>query len=178
VRPIELIRDDPERVRAMLKARGSDAPLDRIIELDAKAKTLRSEVEGLRGERNKASKGGPPTDAVKARMREVGGRIAATEKELTVIEVELGDAVLWVPNVFDPDVPIGAGETDNPVIREDSPKPLAFPGLPHWELGERLGILDIPRGTKLSGSRFYLFRGAGAALQRALITWMLFFFNF
>ena len=173
VRPLDLIREDPERVRATLTARGFDAPLDRIIELDATARKLRAEVEALRAERNKASKGGPPTDEVKARMREVGERIAAIEKALAAAETQLGADVLWIPNVLDPDVPIGKGEADNPVIREDAPKPLAFPGLPHWELGERLGILDIPRGTKLSGSRFYLFRGAGAALQRALITWML-----
>lgn len=160
-------------MRAMLNARGSDAPLDRIVEDDAKARTLRSEAEGLRAERNKASKGGPPSDEVKARMREVGERIAAIEKDLAAIEERLAADVLWIPNVIDPDVPLGKGETDNPVVREDAPKPLAFPGLPHWELGERLGILDIPRGTKLSGSRFYLLRGAGAALQRALITWML-----
>jgi seryl-tRNA synthetase len=173
VRPIDLIREDPEAVRAMLRARRSDAPLDRIIELDAEAKKLRSEVEALRSERNKASRGGPPSEEVRARMREVGDRIAAIEKELAVVEEELNAALLWIPNVIDSDVPIGEGEQDNPVIREDSPKPLPFPGLPHWDLGERLGILDIPRGTKLSGSRFYLFRGAGAALQRALITWML-----
>jgi len=173
VRPLDLIRQDPERVRATLTARGFDAPLDRIIELDATARKLRAEVEALRAERNKASKGGPPTDEVKARMREVGERIAAIEKDLAAAQTQLAADVLWIPNVLDPDVPIGKGEADNPVIREDAPKPLAFPGLPHWELGERLGILDIPRGTKLSGSRFYLFRGAGAALQRALITWML-----
>ena len=173
VRPLDLIREDPERVRAMLAARGFEAPLDRIIELDANARKLRAEVEALRAERNKASRGGPPTDEVKARMREVGERIAAIEKDLVAAETHLGADVLWIPNVVDSDVPIGKGEADNPVIREDSPKPLPFPGLPHWELGERLGILDIPRGTKLSGSRFYLFRGAGAALQRALITWML-----
>jgi len=173
VRPLDLIREDPELVRATLTARGFDAPLDRIIELDATARKLRAEVEALRAERNKASKGGPPTDEVKARMREVGERIAAIEKDLAAAQTQLAADVLWIPNVLDPDVPIGKGEADNPVIREDAPKPLAFPGLPHWELGERLGILDIPRGTKLSGSRFYLFRGAGAALQRALITWML-----
>jgi seryl-tRNA synthetase len=173
VRPVDLIREDPERVRAMLAARGSDAPLDRIVELDEKARKLRAEVESLRAERNKASKGGPPSDAVKTHMREVGELIAAIEKELSVVEEQLNGDLLWVPNVIDPDVPTGKGEADNPVIREDAPKPLAFPGLPHWELGERLGILDIPRGTKLSGSRFYLLRGAGAALQRALITWML-----
>jgi seryl-tRNA synthetase len=173
VRPIDLIREDPERVRATLRARGSDAPLDRIIELDGKAKTLRAEAETLRAERNKASKGGPPTDDVKARMRAVGDRIAAIEQELGALDGELAAAVAWIPNVIDPDVPIGEGEADNPVVREDQPKPLPFPGLPHWELGERLGILDIPRGTKLSGSRFYVLRGAGAALQRAIITWML-----
>jgi seryl-tRNA synthetase len=173
VRPLDLIREDPDLVRAMLVARGSDAPIDRIIELDEKARKLRAEVEALRAERNKASKGGPPTDDVKAHMRDVGERIAAIEKELAVVEEQLNADVLWIPNVIDPDVPTGKGEADNPVVREDAPKPLPFPGLPHWELGERLGILDIPRGTKLSGSRFYLFRGAGAALQRALITWML-----
>ena len=157
----------------MLTARGFDAPLDRIIELDEKARKLRSEVEALRAERNKASKGGPPSDEVKARMREVGERIATIDKDLAATEQQLAADVLWIPNVVDDDVPIGSGEANNTVIREDSPKPLPFPGLPHWELGERLGILDIPRGTKLSGSRFYLFRGAGAALQRALITWML-----
>jgi seryl-tRNA synthetase len=173
VRPLDLIREDPDVVRATLEARGFEAPLDRIIELDAKARALRGEVEQLRADRNKASKGGPPSDEVKARMREVGDRIAAIEKELAVIEEQLNADLLWIPNVIDPDVPFGKGEDDNPVVREDAPKPLPFPGLPHWEVGERLGILDIPRGTKLSGSRFYVLRGAGAALQRALITWML-----
>jgi seryl-tRNA synthetase len=173
VRPLDLIREDPERVRATLKARGFDAPLDRIIELDEKARKLRAEAEALRAERNKASKGGPPTDDVKVRMRAVGERIAEIEKALAAAEEQLNADVLWIPNVVDPDVPIGNGEADNPVIREDAPTALAFPGRAHWEIGERLGILDIPRGTKLSGSRFYLLRGAGAALQRALITWML-----
>ena len=173
MRPIDLIREDPDRVRATLAARGSNAPLDRIIELDAKAKKLRSEVEALRGDRNKASKGGPPTEEVKARMRTVGERIATIEKELAGLDEQLNAELAWIPNVIDPDVPIGKGEEDNPVVREDLPKPLPFPGLSHWDIGERLGILDIPRGTKLSGSRFYVLRGAGAALQRAIITWML-----
>src|SRR5207237_6391956 len=105
---------------------------------------------------------------VKARMREVGERIATIEKELAAVDEQLAADVLWIPNVVDPDVPFGKAEADNPVVREDAPKPLPFPGLPHWDVGERLGILDIPRGTKLSGSRFYVLRGAGAALQRAL----------
>ena len=117
MRPLDLIREDPDVVRATLKARGSDAPLDRIIELDEKARKLRAEVEALRAERNKASKGGPPSDEVKARMRDVGERIAAIEKDLVAVEQQLNEDVLWIPNVVDPDVPIGKGEADNPVIR-------------------------------------------------------------
>ena len=173
MRPIDRIREDPERVRATLKARGSAAPLDRIIELDTKARELRAEAETQRADRNKASKGGPPTEEVKVRMRTVGERISTIEKELAALEAELQLQLLWIPNVLDDDVPIGAGEDANVIVREDAPRPLPFAGLPHWEVGERLGILDIPRGTKLSGSRFYVLRGAGAALQRALIAWML-----
>ena len=79
----------------------------------------------------------------------------------------------WIPNEIAPDVPPGKDEHDNPVLREDAKRELGFAAKPHWEIGESLGILDIPRGVKLSGSRFYVLRGAGAALQRALIQWMI-----
>ena len=173
MRPIDRIREDPAGVRAMLEARGFDAPLDRIIALDARSRELKAETETLRADRNKASKGGPPTDEVKAKMRAVGTRIAEIDKELAAVDAELAGHLAWIPNVIAPDVPTGKNEADNVVVRQDEPRPLAFPARPHWELGESLGILDIPRGTKLSGSRFYVLRGAGAALQRALITWML-----
>jgi len=173
LRPIERIRQDPEAVRAALDARGLEAPLDRIIELDAGARELRAESESLRAERNRASKGGPPSDEVKARMRDVGRRIAEIEAELKTLEVELDGHLLWIPNVIAGGVPPGKDEGDNAVVRQDGPRPLGFAAKPHWEVGEALGILDIPRGAKLSGSRFYVLRGAGAALQRALITWML-----
>jgi seryl-tRNA synthetase len=173
VRPIDRIRQDPERVRRELELRGFDAPLDRIIELDQRSRTLQAQRDTLRADRNKASKGGPPSEETKARMREVGERIKAIETELAEIDTELEERLGWIPNEVDADVPPGKGEADNRVVREDTPKALPFEGVPHWDLGERLGILDIPRGTKLSGSRAYLFRGAGAALQRALITWML-----
>src|SRR5258708_17623027 len=137
------------------------------------ARTLRVEAETRRAERNKACKGGPPSDEVKARMRALVARVSAIERELATLEEQLDADLLWIPNVIAPDVPAGRGEEDTPVVREAAPKRLPFPGLPHWEVGERLGILDIPRGTKLSGSRFYVLRGAGAALQRAVITWML-----
>ncbi len=160
-------------MRAMLAARHFDAPLDRLLELDTKVRQLQSEKEQLQAERNKASKGGPPTDAVKAHMREVGERIKQIDAELVPLMAERDDLALWIPNDVAPDVPPGKDEHDNPVLREDAKRELAFEAKPHWDVGEALGILDIPRGAKLSGSRFYILRGAGAALQRALIQWMI-----
>ena len=157
----------------MLAARHFDAPLDRLLELDQRVRQLQSEKEQLQAERNKASKGGPPTDAVKARMREVGERIKAIDPDLGPLMQERDDLALWIPSEVAPDVPPGKDEHDNPVLREDSKRELGFAAKPHWEIGEALGILDIPRGVKLAGSRFYVLRGAGAALQRALIQWMI-----
>ena len=170
---LQRIREDPERVRAMLAARHFDAPLDRLLELDAKVRKLQSEKELLQAERNKGSKGGPPSDDVKKRMREVGERIKQIDTELVPLTAERDDLALWIPNEVAPEVPPGKDEHDNKIVRRDLERELAFPAKPHWEVGEALGILDIPRGTRLSGSRFYVLRGAGAALQRALIAWMI-----
>ncbi|MEO8632287.1 MAG: serine--tRNA ligase, partial [Chloroflexota bacterium] len=170
---LQRVREDPEGVRKMLAARQFDAPLDRILELDKQSRELRAKKEVLQAERNKASKGGPPTDAVKARMREVGDEIKSIDAKLGPLEAERDELVLWIPNDVAPDVPPGKDEHDNRVVREDPKSVLSFPAKPHWEIGEALGILDIPRGAKLSGSRFYILRGAGAALQRALIAWMI-----
>jgi seryl-tRNA synthetase len=173
VTPLQRIREDPERVRAMLAARHFDAPLDRLLELDAQVRKLQAEKEQLQAERNKASKGGPPSDAVKAKMREIGDRIKQIDSELGPLTEERDGLALWIPNDLAPDVPPGKDEHDNPVLREDAKRDMRFLAKPHWDLGEALGILDIPRGTRLAGSRFYVLRGAGAALQRALIAWMI-----
>ncbi len=173
MRPIEWIRADPESVRAMLEARRFDAPLERILELDETVRRLKGESEALRAERNRASRGGPPSEAVKARMREVGDRVREIESELNAADTELQGHALWIPNRIDVAVPRGDDEHGNRVVRQDQPRERVSAARPHWEIGESLGILDIPRGTRLSGSRFYVLRGAGAALQRALIAWMI-----
>src|SRR5919197_2128167 len=173
MKPLERIRQDPAKVREMLAARGFDAPLDRIIELDERVRELKAKKETLQAERNKASRGGPPSDDVKLRMREVGDLIKTIDSELGGLQTELDERLLWVPNEIDPRVPPGKDENDNKIIRKDAPKKRDVEPRPHWEIGESLGILDIPRGTRLSGSRFYVLRGAGAALQRALISWMI-----
>jgi seryl-tRNA synthetase len=170
---LQRIREDPEKVRAMLAARHFDAPLDRLLELDAQVRKLQSEKELLQAERNKGSKGGPPSDAVKEQMRRVGERIKQIDEALVPLEKERDDAALWIPNEVAPDVPPGKDEHDNVTLREEDKTELSFEAKPHWDVGERLGILDIPRGARISGSRFYILRGAGAALQRALIQWMI-----
>jgi len=170
---LQRIREDPEKVRATLAARHFDAPLDKLLELDGKVRKLQSEKEQLQAERNKGSKGGPPTDAVKEQMRKIGERIKQIDAELVPLETERDEAALWIPNEVAPDVPPGKDEHDNIVMREDAKREMSFDVKPHWDVGERLGILDIPRGARISGSRFYILRGAGAALQRALIQWMI-----
>ncbi|HEX9437075.1 MAG TPA: serine--tRNA ligase [Candidatus Limnocylindria bacterium] len=173
MRPIDRIRQDPDEVRRTLELRGFEAPLDRIIELDGKVRALKTESETLKAERNRASKGGPPTPEVREQMRTVGGRIKAIDAELAVAQRQIDEDLLWIPNVIDPTVPQGKDEKDDPVVSQDPVRDLPFPAKAHWDIGEALGILDIPRGTKLSGSRFYVLCGAGAALQRALIAWMI-----
>ena len=167
------MRGAPDGVRPLLAAGHFDAPLDRVLELARRSRELRAEMELLQAERNKASRGGPPTDDVKTRMREVGERIKRIQEELAPLEQERDDLALWIPNELAPDVPPGTGEDDNQIVRQDPERVLGFPARPHWELGEALGILDIPRRVKLAGTRFYVLRGAGAALQRALIAWMI-----
>ncbi len=175
------MRADPDEVRRAVRLRGYETPsIDRILELDERVRRLKAEAESLRAERNTASRvppgemrAGPPSDDVRKRMRTLGERVQAIEAELVPLEREIDDLLSWIPNVIDPAVPAGKSDQDNVVIRKDEPLVLGFAARPHWEVGESLGILDIARGTKLSGSRFYVLRGAGAALQRALIAWMI-----
>ena len=157
----------------MLAARHFDAPLDRLLELDGKVRALQSEKEQLQAERNKGSRGGPPSEETKRHMREIGDRIRDIDAEFQPLAKERDDLALWIPNEVAADVPPGKDEHDNVVLREDPKRDLDFEAKPHWEVGEALGILDIPRGVKLAGTRFYVLRGAGAALQRALVAWMI-----
>ena len=113
-------------------------------------------------------------ESLKAEMRQVGEHISSLEKQVEGLDSKLNGLLLTVPNIPDPSVPVGQGEESNKRVREwGKPGDFDFTPLPHWELGEKLGIIDFERGIKLSGSRFYVLRGAGALLQRALISWMI-----
>ena len=177
---LRLIREETDRVREALVAVGTDAPIDEILGLDARRRALLTEVEGLKAELNSGSKQvGRTKDAAErealiGRMRDLGDRIAALDQDAKDVDATLAERMLHVPNLPLPGVPVGLNEASNVVRAEFGEKrAFDFAPRPHWELAEALGIIDFERGVKISGSRFYVLRGDGARLQRALIAWML-----
>ncbi len=177
---LDFIREHVDEVKEALVKLNTDAPIDEIIELDRQRREILKELEELRHRRNIVSKEIPTVkDEAKRQelveeMRKVREKIDGLEEQLRDVEAKLHEALLWVPNMPHPKVPVGKDETENVVVRTwGEPREFDFEPLPHWELGERLGIIDFERGVKISGSRFYVLKGLGAKLQRALINWML-----
>lgn len=178
---INLIRENPNLIRTALKNRQMDAaPVDDILQLDEQRRALLTEVERLKAERNAVSKeiGKMKDPAAReqkiAAMREVGDQIAALDRQVAEVEAKLTALTSALPNIPDERTPIGASEEDNIVLTTVGELPrFDFEPKPHWDLGPALGIIDFERGTKISGSRFYVLSGAGARLQRALIAFML-----
>jgi len=178
---INLIREKPDIVRKALKDRQMESEsVDSILQLDEKRRALLNEVEKLKAERNVVSKEISKIKEAAEReqkivaMREVGDKIGALDKEVAEVETELNALASALPNIPDARVPYGKDDSDNPVIKTvGEPRKFNFKPQPHWDLGPALGIIDFERGTKLTGSRFYILQRAGARLQRALIAWML-----
>lgn len=178
---IKLIREQPDLVKAGIARRGDDpAIIDTILGLDARRRELINQVEVLKATRNTVSKeigkmqDAAARDAKIAEMRGVGDQIAELDREVGEVEREWHYQMLMTPNLPHPAVPTGTNEHDNVVVRtEGTQRTFEFTPKPHWDLGEQLGIIDFERGVKLAGTRFFVLKGAGARLQRALITWML-----
>ncbi|RME74389.1 MAG: serine--tRNA ligase [Chloroflexi bacterium] len=180
---LNFIREHPDKVKEALKALNTDAPVDEILALDQRRRELLQEVETLRRERNVGSKQigalmragkKEEAEAQKQRMSEIGDRIKALDEELRQVEADLYEKQLYVPNMPAPDVPIGPDESHNVEVRRwGQPRSFDFTPKPHWDLGEALDIIDFERGVKMSGTRFYVFKGAGAALHRALTNWFI-----
>jgi seryl-tRNA synthetase len=168
---LRFIRENPELVRQALVNRHDSAPLDEILRLDTQRRQKIGELDSLRQERKNVSR---EREHAAERGRTLRDRVRDLEEELRVLEEKLGELLLQVPNMPQPDVPVGKDSSDNIVLRSwGEPKKFDFEAAPHWQLGERLGIIDFDRGVKLSGTRFYVLNGLGARLQRALITFML-----
>ncbi len=175
---IKLIRENRQVVQEALDRRGDTAPLDTILQLDEKRRQSLFQMENLRARRNQVSKEigrtreKPPQ--LIAEMKQIGEQITALEEGINKLDEEIRELLLRIPNIPAPDVPPGKSDKDNPVIRTwGEPKTFTFKPLPHWDIGEKLDIIDFDRGVKLSGTRFYVLKGAGSRLQRSLIQFML-----
>ena len=175
---IELIRSDPDRVREAMARRGENVPIDEILELDVKRRNTIVEADELRARRNEVSKEmgrskERPAELIEE-MRGVGGQIKTLEDTLRSVEDQISALVMTMPNLPQDDVPFGKDESDNIEVKRFGEIPtFDFQPKPHWEIGEDLDIIDFERGAKMSGSRFFVLKGKGARLQRALIDWML-----
>ncbi len=175
---IDLIRNDPDRVRAAMADRGDHVDVEAVAKLDTQRRKLVTDADALRAQRNEGSrqlgKSKERPAAVVEEMRELGSQIKSLEQEARESEAKLDAILLTIPNLPSDDTPKGEDDSGNVVGRTEGEMPsFEFDPLPHWELGEKLDIIDFKRGVKLAGSRFYVLKSKGAALQRALITWML-----
>ena len=178
---LKFIRDNTEKVEQMLKNRHAKVDLVEFKQLDAKRRTLIQEVEADKSQRNTVSaeisqmkrNGEDATEKITA-MRALGDKISATDKELKEVEERLHAVMLTIPNMPAADVPVGKDDTENPEIRKwGEPKHFDFEPKAHWDIGEKLGILDSERAAKVSGARFYYYKGAGARLERAVYNFFL-----
>src|SRR3989449_5321898 len=173
---LKLLRASPQQVRAALARRG-DSTITRLLDeleaMDIRRRALTGQLDQLKAERDEAAKadarlmkekGALPPDVRESR-RALGQRIASLEAELKSIEQTLDEKLLYVPNVPLPDVPDGDASHNKIVRTRGEPAPKG--GKPHWEVGESLGLLDLTRGAKVSGSGFPVFVGAGSKLVRA-----------
>ena len=178
---LKFIRSNLDAVKEMIENRGYDLDISVFESIDSKRRELLPALEGLRHQRNRVSqeiaemkKNGEDASQLIEKMKKVSAEIKAKESELSGIEEELTPFLMVVPNIPDESVVVGTDEKDNPVVRTwGKQEEMDFDPRPHWEIGEGLGILDFARASKIAGSRFALYRGHGAKLERALINLML-----
>ncbi|MDD5127751.1 MAG: serine--tRNA ligase [Dehalococcoidales bacterium] len=171
---LKFIRENAEVVRKSLADRNDAAPLDEILKLDGERRQKIAELEELRHARKGAAKERKTGEEAAVEGRELREKIRNLEETTRQLDEQMQTLLLQLPNIPHPSVPVGKDSADNIIVRTwGEPKKLSFTPAPHWELGEKLGIIDFERGVKLSGPRFYLLKGLGAKLQRALIAFML-----
>ncbi|NEZ43654.1 serine--tRNA ligase [Paenibacillus alvei] len=179
---IKLLRNEYGRVATALQHRGkTEDMIADFPELDARRREMLQETEQLKNQRNvvsqevaKKKKAGESADELIAQMREVGDRIKELDEEIRQIEMQMEQITLSIPNVPHDSTPVGKSEDDNVEVRRWSePISFSFETKAHWDLAQDLGILDFESAAKVTGSRFVFYKGAGARLERALISFML-----
>lgn len=178
---IKFVREHLDEVKQMLKNRCNPLDLSGFEGLEKERRDLLKETEALKAKRNTVSKqvgqmkkAGEDASAVMAEMREVGEQIAALDARLKDVEEKLRDIMLHIPNMPKEDVPVGKDDTENPEVRRwGEPRTFDFEPKAHWDIGTELGILDADRAAKVTGARFTFYRGLGARLERACISFMM-----
>jgi seryl-tRNA synthetase len=177
----KMLREKSEVIYEGLKKRGTEINMEKLLAADDKRRILIQESERMKSERNELSneiarlkKAGADAGDKITHLRDLGKVIEGVEQELRIVEKEWEDMLLVIPNIPHETVPIGTGEADNKEVKVWGEKPFFnFEPLPHWDIGEKLDILDFKRAAKITGSRFTLYKGNGALLERALINFML-----
>lgn len=178
---IKFVRQNPELVQESLRKRGQADSLGAFLDCDSKRRAILLEVEELKRQRNRASeriartkRDGQDPSYLMVEMKAVSQKIKGLDEELSRHEQTLRSVLMGLPNLVHASVPVGKDSEDNPIVRKVGEIPsFGFEPLPHWELGENLGILDFERAAKITGARFALYIGQGARLERALINFML-----
>ena len=181
---VRILRDQRERVEGAYRTRGYQTDLESLIERDGERRRLQREIDALKQQRNQASeaiaklkRSGTPDDEVeklRTETQRVGDTLKTLETQHQTVDAEIEAVLLTLPNLPHDSVPVGRDASSNAEVRRvGEPRRFGFVPKPHWDLGERLGILDFERGARITGSRFTLYRGAGARLERALINFML-----
>ena len=178
---IRILRNEPERITAALKARNNDLDITPAIELDKKRRAIIAEVEAKKASQNEMNKkipamkkAGENTDELFSQLRAVSGEIKALDEQVRKIDEELKDFMLRIPNIPSDTAPIGADDSANVEVRRwGEPRDFGFEPKAHWDIGTQLGILDFERAAKIAGARFTVYRGAGARLERSVIQYFL-----
>ena len=179
---IKRIRDNYEEVKAAVERRGKgDFGIERVRDLDIRRRAILAEVEALKNKQNvtsrevpKLKKAGEDTTALFAEMKQLSARIKDLDAEVAEVEEELRGVLLGIPNTPNKDVPVGKDDSDNVEMRKwGEPTEFAFEAKAHWDIGEALDILDFERAAKIAGTRFTVYKGLGARLERAVINFML-----
>ncbi len=180
---IKIIRENPDKVKEALKTRNADYDcyIDEILEIDEKRRKLSTETDALKAEQNKVSKqipimkkNGENTDAVMAEMKEISEKIKNDNAVISELEAKQRDTLLRIPNIPSETTPIGKDDSENVELRKwGEPSKFEFEPLAHWDIGKNLGILDPETAAKVTGARFHFYKGLGARLERAVISYFL-----
>ena len=170
---IKYIRENPEFIKKNCEIRGSDVDVDAIVALDKERREVTQRAEFLRSERNRLSKECKTNPAARDQVKAMKDELSALEEKERELNVKVDEALSWLPNILDPEVPMGKDDADNKEIRKvGTIRNFDFPIKDHQEIAEKLDILDIKRGAKVAQAGFYYWKGKGALLCDALYTWV------